>query len=59
MNQQNLHFLTCDELASRWSKPKKWIYNNWRSLGIPVCHLGQQLRFPIEGIKEWEAANTN
>jgi len=58
MNQLNPRFLTCDELACRWSKSKKWIYNNWRSQGIPVCHMGQQLRFPIEGIEDWESKNT-
>lgn len=58
MNKPNPRFLTCDELACRWSKSKKWIYNNWRSRGIPVCHMGQQLRFPIEGIEAWEASNT-
>lgn len=58
MQQQSQRFLTCDELARRWSKPKKWIYNNWRSQGIPVCHVGQQLRFPIDGIEHWESINT-
>jgi predicted DNA-binding transcriptional regulator AlpA len=52
-------FLTCDELALRWSKSKKWIYNNWRSRDIPVCHVGQQLRFPVAGIEGWEQSNMN
>lgn len=58
MSNQVPRFLTCDQLAQRWSKSKKWIYNNWRSRGIPVCHLGQQLRFPIDGIERWEDMNS-
>lgn len=57
MNNSETPFLTCDQLAQRWSKPKKWIYNNWRSREIPVCHIGQHLRFPIDGIERWEADN--
>jgi len=59
MSNQAPRFLTCDQLAQRWSKSKKWIYNNWRSQDIPVCHMGQHLRFPIDGIEEWELKNTN
>jgi predicted DNA-binding transcriptional regulator AlpA len=59
MKSTEPRFFTCDELADRWSKPKKWIYSNWRSRAIPVCHLGQQLRFPVEEIERWEQSNMN
>jgi hypothetical protein len=59
MDRSESGFFTCEELARRWSKSKKWVYNNWRSRGIPVCHIGQHLRFPVNGIKEWEESNTH
>lgn len=54
----NDELLTIDQLAVRWKKSKAWIYSNHHRLGIPVLHIGQQLRFPIEGVLAWESKNT-
>jgi hypothetical protein len=52
-------FLTCEQLASRWNKPVKWIHSNWRALDLPVMRLGQQLRFSSEQIEKWEQAHSD
>ena len=46
--------LTVGQLADRWQKSKKWIYSNYRRLGLRVLPVGQQLRFPVEEVEAWE-----
>ncbi len=48
--------LTVRQLAERWQKSEQWIYNNYRRIGLKVLPIGQHLRFPIEGVEEWEKA---
>ena len=50
-------FLSCEQLAIRWNKPLKWVYTNWRYLGIPVMRLGKHIRFPLSAIEAWESSN--
>lgn len=46
--------LTVAQLADRWQKSDKWIYSNYRRIGLRVLPIGQQLRFPLKEVKEWE-----
>ncbi len=46
--------LTVGQLADRWQKSDKWIYSNYRRIGLKVLPIGQQLRFPIEEVEAWE-----
>ena len=46
--------LTVDQLAARWQKPAQWIYSNHHRLGMKVLKIGQQLRFPIKEVEQWE-----
>jgi len=46
--------LTVGQLADRWQKSKKWIYSNYRRIGLRVLPVGQQIRFPLEEVEQWE-----
>lgn len=50
-------FLTVSDLASRWKKPSQWIYANWREIGLKPVAIGQQLRFRLDDIANWELDN--
>jgi predicted DNA-binding transcriptional regulator AlpA len=49
--------LTVGQLADRWQKSDKWIYSNYRRIGLKVLPIGQQLRFPIEEVEAWEQSH--
>jgi predicted DNA-binding transcriptional regulator AlpA len=49
--------LTVGQLAERWQKSHQWIYSNYRRLGLKVLPIGQQLRFPMEEILDWEQSH--
>jgi predicted DNA-binding transcriptional regulator AlpA len=49
--------LTVGQLADRWQKSNKWIYSNYRRLGLRVLPIGQQLRFPLSEVEAWEQAH--
>lgn len=57
MSQTMSAFLTLDDLANRWRVKGKWVYSNHRRLGLPRLPIGGHLRFPLEGIEEWERRN--
>ena len=46
--------LTVGQLADRWQKSDQWIYSNYRRIGLKVLPIGQQLRFPIKEVEQWE-----
>lgn len=50
-------FLTVEDLSERWQKSDKWIYSNYRRIGLKVLPIGQQLRFPIEEVEAWEKSH--
>lgn len=54
---QGVSHLTVEQLAMRLNKTKWWIYENRKSVGLRAIHVGKQLRFRIEDVEEWEAAN--
>ena len=54
---KNSQCLTVDQLADRWQKSNKWIYSNYRRIGLTVLPIGQQLRFPIEIVEQWEKSH--
>jgi excisionase family DNA binding protein len=45
--------LTLDEVATYLDKPKKWVYENWRHLGIPFRRIGNQLRIRPSDLDAW------
>ena len=47
-------YLSISELAKRWKKSDWWVYTNHKELGIPCLKLGRELRFPLNGIVQWE-----
>jgi excisionase family DNA binding protein len=49
--------LTVEQLAERLNKTKWWIYENRKLVGLRAIHVGKQLRFRVEDVEEWEAAN--
>jgi predicted DNA-binding transcriptional regulator AlpA len=49
--------LTVQELADRWQKSDKWIYSNYRRIGLKVLPIGQHLRFPLEEVEAWEQSH--
>lgn len=49
--------LTVGQLADRWQKSDKWIYSNYRRIGLKVLPIGQQLRFPLEEVEAWELSH--
>lgn len=54
---RNFQCLTVEQLAERWQKSDKWIYSNYRRIGLKVLPIGQQLRFPLSEIEAWEQAH--
>lgn len=50
-------FLTVPDLSERWKKSDKWIYSNYRRIGLRVLLVGQQLRFPLEEVEAWEQSH--
>jgi|AntAceMinimDraft_12_1070368.scaffolds.fasta_scaffold279046_1 hypothetical protein len=53
-----LGLLTVNQLAERWQKSKWWVYENRSALGIQAIRMGNQYRFRIRDIEDWEDANT-
>lgn len=49
--------LTVGQLADRWQKSDKWIYSNYRRIGLKVLPIGQQLRFPLKAVEAWEQSH--
>lgn len=45
--------MTVDDLAKYLSKPKSWVYDNHKPLGIPSCRIGQAIRFRREAVEAW------
>ncbi|MFH0812847.1 MAG: helix-turn-helix domain-containing protein [Pseudomonadota bacterium] len=52
---QNL--LTAEELATRLSIPKSWIYDRTRDNTIPHVKVGKYVRFSLPDILTWLKAN--
>jgi len=52
-----LGLLTVNQLAERWQKSKWWVYENRSALGIQAIRMGNQYRFRIRDIEDWEEAN--
>jgi hypothetical protein len=55
--EKNLQCLTVGQLADRWQKSDKWIYSNYRRIGLRVLLVGQHLRFPMEEVERWEESH--
>lgn len=55
--EERLRCLTVGQLADRWQKSSRWIYSNYRRLGLRVLPIGQQLRFPLTEVEAWEQAH--
>ncbi|MFF4223216.1 helix-turn-helix domain-containing protein [Streptomyces abikoensis] len=45
--------MTVDEIAQYLKKPKSWVYNEWRSVGIPFKRIGTQLRCRQTDFDKW------
>lgn len=50
--------MTVDDLAEYLSKPKSWVYDNHRPLGIPSCRIGQSIRFRRAAVDRWIDSQT-
>ncbi|BAJ32374.1 MULTISPECIES: helix-turn-helix domain-containing protein [Kitasatospora] len=55
--QQGVHLgnslMTVDEVANHLSRPKSWVYANWREAGIPFRRVGQALRCRPKDLEAW------
>ncbi|MER6255489.1 helix-turn-helix domain-containing protein [Streptomyces sp. NPDC001584] len=45
--------LTVDEVAEFLSKPRSWVYENWRTEQIPFRRVGQSLRCRPSDLDRW------
>ena len=45
--------MTVNDLANYLSKPKSWVYDNHKPLGIPSCRIGQAIRFRRAAVDAW------
>ncbi|MEU5306019.1 helix-turn-helix domain-containing protein [Streptomyces noursei] len=45
--------MTLDEVANYLNKPKGWVYGNWKAVGIPFRHVGNQLRCRPSDLENW------
>jgi predicted DNA-binding transcriptional regulator AlpA len=50
-------FLSVEELAARWKRPKAAIYGlRYRREGPPAIRIGRVLRFRVSDVEAWERA---
>ena len=45
--------LTAQGVADLLGVPRSWVYDNYRSLGIPALKLGAHLRFRRDAVVVW------
>jgi excisionase family DNA binding protein len=45
--------MTVAETAAYLAVAESWIYDNWRSAGMPAVKLGRQLRFRRSALDAW------
>ncbi|RKN12946.1 DNA-binding protein [Streptomyces radicis] len=45
--------MTLTEVATYLHKPSGWVYENWRSEGIPFKRVGNQLRCRFSDLEKW------
>lgn len=41
------------EAAAYLGRPVSWLYDRWRSLGIPAYRVGARLSFRLSELDEW------
>jgi hypothetical protein len=52
-------FITPTMLAARWNISTKTLANNrTRGIGLPFVKVGGSIRYPLDAVEEYEAANT-
>lgn len=49
-------FVGTAELAEFLNKPRGWLYDNSKALGIPCHKIGRQYRYRISEVEAWLAA---
>lgn len=45
--------MTAADVAELLGKPLSWVYNEWRSAGIPFKRIGNQLRCRPTDLDQW------
>ncbi|MEU3540555.1 helix-turn-helix domain-containing protein [Streptomyces paromomycinus] len=45
--------MTVTEVADFLSKPRSWVYDNWRGAQIPFRKVGQSLRCRPVDLEKW------
>ncbi|WP_234432558.1 MULTISPECIES: helix-turn-helix domain-containing protein [unclassified Streptomyces] len=45
--------MTVDEVAEYLSKPRSFVYGNWKALGLPFKKVGQSLRCRPADLEKW------
>ncbi|APU40563.1 helix-turn-helix domain-containing protein [Streptomyces sp. TN58] len=48
-----VRLLTVTEVAEFLSKPRSWVYDNWRGEQIPFRRVGQSLRCRPADLEKW------
>ncbi|MEV0414617.1 helix-turn-helix domain-containing protein [Streptomyces sp. NPDC050448] len=48
-----MRLLTVAEVANFLSKPRSWVYDNWRREEIPFRRVGQSLRCRPKDLENW------
>lgn len=48
-----MKLLTVAEVAEFLSKPRSWVYENWRDEQIPFRRIGQSLRCRPSDLDRW------
>lgn len=52
-------FITPTMLAQRWNISTKTLANNRaRGIGLPFIKVGGSIRYPLDAVEQYEAANT-
>lgn len=45
--------MTVDDVADYLSKPRSWVYGNWKAEQIPFRKVGQSLRCRPADLEKW------
>lgn len=45
--------MTATDVAEYLGKPKSWVYNEWKFVGIPFKRIGNQLRCRQVDLDRW------
>jgi len=48
--------ITVEDVAAYLGRPKSWVYDNYKRLGIPARKIGQAVRFKPSDVVAWADA---